>query len=376
MSAIYIHIPFCRQLCYYCDFHFSVSLARKAEMLDATVKEIQMRHNELKAIPETLYFGGGTPSIYSPDELKIITNEVKKSFCINDFREFTIEVNPDDLSEKYLENLQCLGVNRLSIGVQSFIDKHLHFMNRRHTAKQSIECVKTAQKVGFKNINIDLIYGLPQLTLQQWRKNIDIFIDLDLPHLSAYHLGIEPRTVFYKRFEKGELKTASEKSSVKQYEILEKMTTDAGFEHYEISNFAKNNSFSIHNTAYWQGKPYIGFGASAHSYNGNNIRRWNIANNKKYIDAVNANQVFWETEKLSAAECYNDYILTSLRTVWGADISYVKTEFGKKFYDYLIEQSRNFMQQGLLTCNDNHIKIPSKYFLLSDTVMRELFWAE
>ncbi|MDR0754244.1 MAG: radical SAM family heme chaperone HemW [Prevotellaceae bacterium] len=376
MAAIYIHIPFCKQLCYYCDFHFSVSLARKTEMLAATVKEIQMRHNELKTIPETLYFGGGTPSIYSSDELKIITSEIKKSFCINDFREFTMEVNPDDLSEKYLEDLLRLGVNRLSIGIQSFIDGHLRFMNRRHTAKQSIECVKTAQKAGFKNINIDLIYGLPQLTLQQWRKNLGIFIDLDISHLSAYHLGIEPRTVFYKRFEKGELKPVDEKLSIKQYEILEKMTCDAGFEHYEISNFAKNGFFSVHNTAYWQGKPYIGFGASAHSYDGNNMRRGNIANNKKYIEAVNTNQIFWENENLNSAECYNDYILTSLRTACGADIFHIKSKFGEKFHDYLLKQSKSFIRQGLLTCNDCRLKIPSKHFLLSDAVVRELIWIE
>ncbi|MDR2651780.1 MAG: radical SAM family heme chaperone HemW [Prevotellaceae bacterium] len=376
MSAIYIHIPFCKQLCYYCDFHFSVSLARKNEMLDAIVKEIQMRSNELNDTLETLYFGGGTPSIYSPDELKIITDEVKKSFSVNNFREFTIEVNPDDLNEKYLEDLQRLGVNRLSIGIQSFIDEHLRFMNRRHTAKQSIECIKTAQNAGFKNINIDLIYGLPQLELQQWRKNINIFIDLDIPHLSAYHLGIEPRTVFYKRFEKGELKPADEKSSIKQYEMLEKMTSDAGFEHYEISNFAKNSFYSIHNTTYWQDKPYIGFGASAHSYDGNNLRRWNIANNKKYIDAVNANQKFWESEHLNIEECYNDYVLTSLRTVWGANVIYIKKKFGEKLYDYFFSQSQRFMQQGLLICNGSQIKIPSKYFLLSDAIMRELLWVE
>jgi oxygen-independent coproporphyrinogen-3 oxidase len=345
-------------------------------MLAATVKEIQIRRGELKQIPETLYFGGGTPSIYSADELKMIADEVKRNFGVNHFREFTVEVNPDDLSEKYLENLQNSGVNRLSIGVQSFVDEHLQFMNRRHTAQQAIECIKTAQKAGFKNINIDLIYGLPQLKLQQWRRTIEIFLDFDIPHLSAYHLGIEPRTVFYKRFEKGELKPASEKSSMKQYEILEKMTSDAGFEHYEISNFAKRNYYSIHNTAYWQGKPYAGFGASAHSYDGNNVRRWNIANNRKYIDALNTNQIFWESENLSLAECYNDYVLTSLRTAWGADITCIKTKFGNKFHDYLLKQSQRFIQQGLLTVSDCRIKIPSMYFLLSDSIIRELLWAE
>lgn len=376
MSGIYVHIPFCKQLCYYCDFHFSVSLARKTEMLAAITKEIRMRNAELKEIPQTLYFGGGTPSIYSPAELKSITNEIKRNFCVDTFREFTIEVNPDDLNERYLEDLLELGVNRLSIGIQSFVDEHLRFMNRRHTAKQAIECIKTAQNTGFNNINIDLIYGLPQLKLKQWRKNISIFLDLDIPHLSAYHLGIEPRTVFYKRFEKGELKPADENSSIKQYEILEKMTFGAGFEHYEISNFAKNNLYSIHNTAYWQGKPYMGFGASAHSYDGNNVRRRNIANNKRYIEAVNTNQTFWENENLNIIECYNDYILTSLRTVWGANIAHIKSTFGEKFYNYAIKQSQNLIQQNLLIRNENQIKIPSKHFLLSDSIIRALFWDE
>jgi oxygen-independent coproporphyrinogen-3 oxidase len=345
-------------------------------MLAAITKEIRMRNAELKEIPQTLYFGGGTPSIYSPAELKSITNEIKRNFCVDTFREFTIEVNPDDLNERYLEDLLELGVNRLSIGIQSFVDEHLRFMNRRHTAKQAIECIKTAQNTGFNNINIDLIYGLPQLKLKQWRKNISIFLDLDIPHLSAYHLGIEPRTVFYKRFEKGELKPADENSSIKQYEILEKMTFGAGFEHYEISNFAKNNLYSIHNTAYWQGKPYMGFGASAHSYDGNNVRRRNIANNKRYIEAVNTNQTFWENENLNIIECYNDYILTSLRTVWGANIAHIKSTFGEKFYNYAIKQSQNLIQQNLLIRNENQIQIPSKHFLLSDSIIRALFWDE
>lgn len=345
-------------------------------MLDAILKEIQMRNGELKEIPQTLYFGGGTPSIYSPDELKIIIDEVKKNFYIASFRELTVEVNPDDLSEKYLEDLYNLGVNRLSIGIQSFSDEHLRFMNRRHTAKQAIECITAAQNAGFGNINIDLIYGFPQLGLQQWRRNIGIFIDLDIPHLSAYHLGIEPRTVFYKRFEKGELQPVDEKSSMRQYEILEKMTSDAGFEHYEISNFAKNALYSIHNTAYWQGKPYIGFGASAHSYDGNKVRRWNIASNRRYIDAINTNQTFWEDESLNTAECYNDYILTSLRTVWGISIVHVKNTFGEKFCNYLLRQSLRFIRQRLLICDESQIKIPSKHFLISDAIIRELFYDE
>ena len=372
MSGIYIHIPFCKQLCYYCDFHFSVSLERKNEMLDAIAKEIQIRANELDEKPKTLYFGGGTPSIYKPEELKIIVDEVKRKFNVDNFLEFTVEVNPDDLDKKYLEELQELGVNRLSIGIQSFIDEHLRFMNRRHTASQSVECIKTAQSAGFKNINIDLIYGLPQLTLQQWRKNISIFLDLDIPHLSAYHLGIEPRTVFYKRFEKGELQPVTEKMSEEQYEILEQMTSDNGFEHYEISNFAKDKCYSVHNTSYWQGKPYMGFGASAHSYDGKKNRRWNISNNKKYIEAINTNQTFWENEILSNVESYNDYILTSLRTVWGINLDFLRTNFGETLYNYFSEQSQRFIQQGLLICDGEQIKIPTKHFLLSDGIIREL----
>lgn len=374
MAGIYIHIPFCKQLCYYCDFHFSVSLLRKNEMLEAIVKEIKMRTNELSQQPETLYFGGGTPSIYSVAELEIIVAEIKKNFSIGDFHEFTVEVNPDDLNEKYLEGLLRLGANRLSIGIQSFVDEHLTFMNRRHTAQQAIDCIKAAKHTGFTNINIDLIYGLPQMTQQQWCKNIEIFTDLDVPHLSAYHLGIEKKTVFYKLFEKGKLQPADEKNSIMQYKILEKMTVNAGFDHYEISNFAKNKMYSLHNTAYWQGKPYIGFGASAHSYNGNNIRRWNVANNKKYIDAINTNQTFWETEKLNTADKYNDFVLTLLRTSWGLNPNDIETKFGEGFYGYFCRQAKQFTDKGLIICNGTQMQIPTKHFLLSDKIIRELFW--
>ena len=374
MSGIYIHIPFCRQLCYYCDFHFSVSLLRKNEMLTAIIRELQMRKNELTLQPKTLYFGGGTPSVYSPEELKIITNEVKKNFELNEFCEFTVEVNPDDLDEKYLDGLLQIGVNRLSIGVQSFIDEHLKFMNRRHTAQQAIDCIKTAKRAGFSNINVDLIYGLPQLTLAQWRKNLEIFMELDVPHLSAYHLGIEHKTVFQKYLEKGKLQPLDEKASAQQYEILEKTTADADFEHYEISNFAKNKLYSVHNTAYWQGKPYIGIGASAHSYDGNNIRRWNIANNKQYIDAINSNQKFWESETLNLADKYNDLVLTALRTVWGLNSDVLQNNFGEHFYNYFCLQAKAFIDKGLLITEKNQIKIPTKYFLLSDGIIRDLFW--
>ena len=372
MSGIYVHIPFCKQLCYYCDFHFSVSLLRKNEMLAAIVKEIQMRANELAFKPETLYFGGGTPSVYSPKELEIIIDEVKKSFSVDKFCEFTVEVNPDDLNEKYLDDLLQFGVNRLSIGVQSFIDEHLKFMNRRHTAQQSIDSINIAKRAGFSNINIDLIYGLPPLTLQQWRKNLEILVNLDVPHLSAYHLGIESKTVFHKCLEKGKLKPVDEKISAQQYEILEKMTADAGFTHYEISNFAKNKLYSIHNTAYWQGKPYIGFGASAHSYDGNNIRRWNVANNKKYIDAINSNQTFWELEMLNLTDKYNDFVLTSLRTTWGLNIDDIKKKFGEYLYNYFCRQAKKFIDNGLLISDHAQIKIPTKYFLQSDGIIREL----
>jgi oxygen-independent coproporphyrinogen-3 oxidase len=342
-------------------------------MLTAIVKELQMRKSELALLPETLYFGGGTPSVYSIDELKIIIDEVKKNFGVNEFREFTVEVNPDDLDEKYLDGLLQIGVNRLSIGVQSFINEQLQFMNRRHTAQQAIDCINIAKRAGFSNINIDLIYGLPQMTLQQWQKNIEIFMNLELPHLSAYHLGIENKTVFHKYLEKGTLQPVDENISAQQYEILEKMTADAGFEHYEISNFAKNKLYSIHNTAYWQGKPYIGFGASAHSYDGNNIRRWNIANNKKYIDAINSNQTFWESETLSLTDRYNDFVLTALRTAWGLNINVINEKFGEHFYNCFCRQAKQFIDNELLVCSDAQIKIPAKHFLLSDRIIRELF---
>lgn len=341
-------------------------------MIESIAREIEIRKSELLQTPATLYFGGGTPSVCTITEINFIANKVKEIFGVKTFEEFTIELNPDDLNPAYLEGLKSVGVNRLSVGVQSFVDEQLRFMNRRHSAKQAIDCIKTAQQIGFKNISIDLIYGLPQLTIEQWRENINLFLELDVPHLSAYHLGIEKDTVFYEWLQQGKLIPAGEEQSEKQYNLLEELTSKAGFEHYEISNFAKNKKYSKHNSAYWQAVPYLGFGPSAHSYNGKNIRRWNIADNEKYIEAINSNQTFWTSEKLRNNEQYNDYIITSLRTIWGADLKFLQQNFAEKIYNHFNKSAEKFLSTGLLLCENGKIKIPPKHFLLSDGIMREL----
>ena len=386
MAGVYIHIPFCKQLCSYCDFYFSVSLERKNEIMNALLLEMDLRKNESLSVQKpdvenkhypTLYFGGGTPSVYSPEELKILADKAICLFLPDGVVEFTVEVNPDDLTPEYLKGLRNIGVNRLSIGIQSFIDRDLEWMKRRHTAKQAIESVKNAQKTGFDNISIDLIYGIPGMSLSEWEYNIHEALKLNVQHLSAYHLTIEPQTILGRQQKRGLIKPIDDELSEEQYNLLEKLTTDAGFTHYEISNFAKEGYVSKHNSSYWQQQPYIGIGPSAHSYNGNDLRKWNIANNKKYIDAITTGEVYYEEEHLSLYDLYNEFILTSLRTSKGLDAeSGIKDKFGNKFHDYFIQQVKPFLLGGYIETSHNRAWIPSKYFLISDSIINQLIYVE
>ena len=381
MAGVYIHIPFCKQLCSYCDFYFSVSLQRKDEMLKALLLEMELRKNEAEIIvktnnnyPPTLYFGGGTPTVYSPDELKLIADTALNIYFPKGVEEFTVEANPDDLTPDYLNTLKSIGINRLSIGIQSFINRDLQWMRRRHTAKQAIESVKNAQKAGFDNISIDLIYGIPKMNMGEWEFNIKQALALNIPHISVYHLTIEPRTIIGKQQEKGLIAPIDDEVSAKQYELLETLTANTGYLHYEISNFAKKGYTSKHNSSYWLQQPYIGIGPSAHSYNGSDIRKWNIANNKKYIDCMYVNEPFYEVEKITLYDRYNEYVLTSLRTSWGADIEHINKLFGIELYRYFIQQAEIFCSTGLLVKQNNYIKIPSVHFLISDSIINQLFW--
>ena len=376
LKGIYIHIPFCKQLCAYCDFYFSVSLVHKQAMLQAMLQEIALRADYLDhaAPPATLYFGGGTPTVYTPQELGLIINQVKKVFLINDFAEVTVEANPDDLSSQYLLELQNIGVNRLSIGIQSFNDEHLRWMKRRHTTSQAIDSIQLAKQSGFDNITIDLMYGLPQLSIDEWKATIDKALALDVPHLSAYHLTIEPRTLLGKQQQKGLLPSISEEESEQQFLLLHQMLTEAGYEHYEVSNFARTGKQAIHNSLYWQQEPYIGIGPSAHSFDGHS-RQWNVANNKQYLAALQEGQLLFDYEELSLTTRYNEYLLTGLRTAKGVSIPYIKHHFGEAMVGYFLKQLQQAATQGLIIKENDNCRIPAEHFFVSDAVIEQLFYA-
>ena len=396
MNGLYIHIPYCKQVCYYCDFHFRVSMKDKDAMLAAMKNEIVLRKDYLrtgvdgngKTPIETLYFGGGTPSVLSVDELAGLLETVAQYYTLAPNAEITLEANPDDLTDDYLAGLFRMGFNRLSIGIQSFFDDDLQWMNRRHQAHEAVRSVETARRCGFHNINIDLIYGLPSMTQNRWKENLNQALALDAPHISAYHLTIEPRTVFGKRQKKGAVFTVPEEESTKQFETLLDTMEKSGYEHYEISNFARQGFRSRHNTAYWQQRPYIGIGPAAHSYNGKS-RQWNISNNSRYIatleeaflscdkDSGDRETPAWfEREQLTLVEQYNDYILVSLRTAWGADAGYIREHFGKVFVNMFMKQAAIYLQNGYIQERAGIFTLTRKGKMIADRIASDLFYDE
>ncbi|NPA45470.1 MAG: radical SAM family heme chaperone HemW [Chlorobi bacterium] len=374
MSGIYIHIPFCAKKCFYCDFYTTISTKYKNEYVKALIKELKQRQNyiEKKEI-ETIYFGGGTPSLLNPIEIQNIIDEISKIYNITNNAEITIEVNPDDINLKYVNELKDTEINRISIGLQSFFNEDLKLMNRRHTSSENINAVKLLQDKGYTNISGDLIYGLPNMTIENWQKNLISFFDLGVPHLSAYHLTYEPNTVFSKFLKKGKIKEIPEENSLKQFELLISEAKKNNFIHYETSNFAKEGFFSRHNSAYWKQKHYLGLGASAHSYNGKS-RQFNIANIKEYIKRVEEGSGYFEKEELSITDKYNDYIITSLRTIWGLDLNFIKDSFGQKYYQHIINKSKLLLQQENLYFENKKLKISKKGKFIEDSVLLELFY--
>jgi len=344
-------------------------------MLQALLQEIALRAGYLNntTTPATLYFGGGTPTVYAPWELGLIIKQVKETFHIADFAEVTVEANPDDINPQYLFGLEEAGVNRLSIGLQSFNDEHLHWMKRRHTAAQAIESIDFAKQAGFENISIDLIYGLPQLNIDEWKATIEKALALDTPHISAYHLTIEPNTIFGKQAQKGLLHPIAEEDSEQQFLLLHQLLTMEGYEHYEVSNFARTGKQSLHNNLYWQQQPYIGIGPSAHSFNGNS-RQWNVPNNKQYLSALQEKQLLFEYETLTPVMQYNEYLLTGLRTAKGVSLPYIQHNFDKNISDYFLEQVEQFLAYERIIKEDDVYRIPAEYFFLSDAVIERLFY--
>jgi oxygen-independent coproporphyrinogen-3 oxidase len=372
MSGIYIHIPFCKQACHYCDFHFSTSMKKKDEMVLALAKEIELRKNESQnETIETIYFGGGTPSILTIDDIRFLIDTVYKQYKIVESPEITLEANPDDLNEETILQYANSPINRLSIGVQSFFEDDLELMNRAHNSAEAKKCLEFATQY-FDNISIDLIYGMPNMSNEKWLQNIETALSFNIPHISSYALTVEPKTALHKMIKSGSIPTLDDDLAQQHFHILIDTLQEKGFVHYELSNFGKPDYFSKNNTAYWLGKKYIGIGPSAHSYNGES-RSWNIANNSLYLKAIAENKLPSETETLSKTDQYNEYIMTGLRTIWGVSLERIETEFGTKYLDYLQKQSEKFISDNLLEIENNVLKTTKKGKFLSDGIASDLF---
>ena len=373
MSGIYIHIPFCKQACHYCDFHFSTSMKKKDEMVLALAKEIGMRKNEFENdIVETIYFGGGTPSVLSNEEINFLIAEVYKNYIVAENPEITLEANPDDLSSERILELSKSRINRLSIGIQSFYEEDLKMMNRAHNSAEALKCLEEASKY-FDNISLDLIYGIPGLTDEMWRQNIETALSFGIPHISSYALTVEPKTALKKLIDTGKITEPQDEAASNHFMILVEMLQKNGFIHYELSNFGKENYFSKNNSAYWLGKKYIGIGPSAHSYDGEK-RGWNVANNSLYIKSIQENILPLETEILSKSDRYNEYIMTGLRTIWGVSLEKIEKEFGLDYLNYLHKQTDKFLNDDLLSIKNNILKPTAKGKFLTDGIASDLFY--
>ncbi|WP_312341774.1 radical SAM family heme chaperone HemW [Chryseobacterium binzhouense] len=371
---IYIHIPFCKQKCSYCNFHFSTSLQFKDEMIAAIKNEIRLRKDELqnKSL-KSLYFGGGTPSILSADEINSLIDEILKYFSFAKDIEVTLEANPDDLDKNFLKALSGSPVNRLSIGTQSFFEEDLKLMNRAHDASQAESSIKRAQDFGFENLSIDLIYGSPTSNLEIWKQNLSKTIALEIPHISSYALTLEPKTALENWVAKGKVSTPKEEEQNHEFYYMKDFLKENGFEHYEISNFAKPGFHSKHNSAYWKYQEYLGIGPSAHSYNGNDGRSWNVANNQQYIKKLNSGLLAAETEILSQKDQFNEMIMIGLRTIWGVNINHLKQKFSDDILYHFHKEIQDKLAEEILKIEDDHLKIPEKHWFMADGIASDLF---
>lgn len=373
MAGIYIHIPFCKQACHYCDFHFSTSLKKKDQMVQMLCRELELRKEELpEAGYKTIYFGGGTPSLLTSEELVRIFGTIYSNYNIAENPEITLEANPDDLSEEKIKMLAASKINRLSIGVQSFFEEDLKLMNRAHNAGEALESIKLAKQY-FDNISIDLIFGVPGMSDERWKENLTIALELGVPHISSYALTVEPNTALQKFIEKGKVKPVDDEAARRHFEILVQILTNNGFEHYEFSNFGKPGYFSQNNTAYWLGKPYLGIGPSAHSYDGNS-RKWNVSNNSLFIKAMEKDNLPQQTEKLSTADKFNEYVMTRLRTKFGVSLEEVAEKFGNDYKQHFLKNAVLLQQKQLLEERDNVYHITTQGKFLSDGIAADLFY--
>ena len=373
MSSIYIHIPYCKQKCSYCSFYYRISQKDKKEMINSLKKEIELRKHYLNNNPiETIYFGGGTPSILTESEISLLINTISENYTVINNAEISLECNPDDLTREKVQNLKKAGINRLSIGIQSFNDEDLKFMNRSHNSSQAIESVQLAKEIGFNNISIDLMYSLPQQSLEEWKKNLDIAFSLEIQHISAYSLTIEEKTKLKYLLKKGEFSELEEIASSEHFDLLMIEAEKHKFIQYEISNFGLDGFFSKHNSKYWQGSYYLGIGPSAHSYNGE-TRSWNVNSNTKYIENISQNKLPLEIEVLSNSQKYNDYIMTSLRTIYGLDFNYIKEKHGNKYLIFLKNELQKWIKSEHVFIEKEIVYLSKKGKYISDNICSDLF---
>lgn len=372
MAGIYIHIPFCKKACHYCNFHFSTSTALQNDFVEALLKEIKLQKDYLQEEVKTVYFGGGTPSILSTEDIRRILQEINLQFHISNNSEITLEANPDDITAEKLREWKAIGINRLSIGIQSFLQDDLMWMNRAHNAEQAATCISSAQSEGFDNITIDLIYGTPTLSDDQWKQNVKKAIDLGVSHLSCYALTVEPKTALNKLIKQKKLADIDQEKQAGHFELLMDWMHEAGYEHYEISNFAKPGHRSKHNSSYWQGEQYLGLGPSAHSFNGIS-RQWNISNNAMYIRSLHNNLVPFEKEELSKDQQLNEYIMTSLRTLEGMSLQKVEKQFGAEMLKAVLTSAEPHIRSSNLFVDKDALVTTKKGKLLADRIAAELF---
>ncbi len=376
MAGIYIHIPFCRKACSYCNFHFSTLLYNMPDMVGALRKEITVRREFLKNKRlNSIYFGGGTPSLLHLRDVERLMEALYRNFSFIKNPEVTVEVNPDDCSLAYLKGLGSLGVNRLSIGVQSFHQPDLEYLGRVHNAEQTHNIIQNAQKAGFYNLTVDLMYGLPSSPEKVWQTNLDTLLTYNIPHFSAYALTIEPRTLLNHQIEKGKINAPQEEQYAREYNILKDFSDKHHFDHYEISNFARDNFYAIHNSAYWFGEPYLGFGPGAHSFDG--VRRqWNVSNNPKYLKFLTNDELAFEQETLSKADQFNEMIMTGLRTKWGVKLKRIEEEFGKAIQTHFENKRKAWESQGILQCVNGILYLKPGQSLIADHIIADFFYLE
>jgi len=373
MAGLYIHIPFCKQACHYCNFHFSTSTKNLQALVNSMVGEMKLRKGYLQNEKITsIYFGGGTPSLLSIQQLELLFNTINQLFIVAKNAEITLEANPDDLTKEKINELKQTPINRLSIGIQSFFEEDLKWMNRAHNSNQAKDSIQFAKDAGFENITIDLIYGTPELTDEKWIKNIQTGLDFNIDHISSYALTVEPQTALGHFIKQKKLPQLNEEQSARQFDILIDTLEQNNFEQYEISNFARDKKYAVHNTAYWKNEIYLGIGPSAHSFD-KTSRSWNIANNTKYIQAIETNEPIIETEFLTIENQYNEYLMTGLRTIWGCDLQHIEKTFRKQFSEKMLSKINQKVDEGLIEINGTNFKLTRKGKLFADGIASEFF---